>query len=136
MDENQLGTVIVTAAYRVHTELGPGLFESVYEVVLAYEIRSLGIEVERQPAIPIFYRNLKFEEGFRADLIVGNKVILELKSVENLEKVHAKKLLTQLRLSGMHLGYLINFGAAHLKSGILRVVNGLPEASIPRNSIS
>src|SRR6516164_3596452 len=98
MDENQLGTVIVTAAYRVHTELGPGLFESVYEVVLAYEIRSLGIEVERQPAIPIFYRNLKFEEGFRADLIVGKKVILELKSVENLEKVHAKKLLTQLRL--------------------------------------
>jgi GxxExxY protein len=103
MDENQLGTVIVTAAYRVHTELGPGLFESVYEVVLAYEIRSLGIEVERQPAIPIFYRNLKFEEGFRADLIVGKKVILELKSVENLEKVHAKKLLTQLRLSGLHL---------------------------------
>src|SRR6516165_8998145 len=135
MDENQLGTVIVTAAYRVHTELGPGLFESVYEVVLAYEIRSLGIEVERQPAIPIFYRNLKFEEGFRADLIVGKKVILELKSVENLEKVHAKKLLTQLRLSGMHLGYLINFGAAHLKSGIRRVVNGLAEASIPRNSI-
>jgi len=135
MDENQLGTVIVTAAYRVHTELGPGLFESVYEVVLAYEIRSLGIEVERQPAIPIFYRNLKFEEGFRADLIVGKKVILELKSVENLEKVHAKKLLTQLRLSGLHLGYLINFGAAHLKSGIRRVVNGLAEASIPRNSI-
>jgi GxxExxY protein len=136
MDENQLGTVIVTAAYRVHTELGPGLFESVYEVVLAYEIRSLGIEVERQPAIPIFYRNLKFEEGFRADLIVGKKVILELKSVENLEKVHAKKLLTQLRLSGLHLGYLINFGAAHLKSGIRRVVNGLSEAAIQPNTIS
>jgi GxxExxY protein len=133
--KNQLGTVILTAAYRVHTELGSGLFESVYEAVLAYEIRSLGIEVERQPVIPIFYRSLKFEEGFRADLIVGNKVILELKSVENLEKVHAKKLLTQLRLSGMHLGYLINFGAAHLKSGIRRVVNGLAEASIPRNSI-
>ena len=107
-----------------------------YETVLAYEIRSLGIEVERQPVIPIIYRDVKFEPGFRADLIVGKKVILELKSVENLEKVHAKKLLTQLRLSGMHLGYLINFGAAHLKSGILRVVNGLPEASIPRNSIS
>jgi GxxExxY protein len=136
MDENQLGTVILTAAYRVHTELGPGLFESVYEAVLAYEIRSLGIEVERQPAIPIFYRNLKFEEGFRADLIVGKKVILQLKSVENLEKVHAKKLLTQLRLSGLHLGYLINFGAAHLKSGIRRVVNGLSEASIPPNTIS
>ena len=133
--KNQLGTVILTAAYRVHTELGSGLFESVYEAVLAYEIRSLGIEVERQPVIPIFYRSLKFEEGFRADLIVGNKVILELKSVENLEKVHAKKLLTQLRLSGMHLGYLINFGAAHLKSGIRRVVNGLAEASIPRNSV-
>ena len=134
--KNQLGTVILTAAYRVHTELGSGLFESVYEAVLAYEIRSLGIEVERQPVIPIFYRSLKFEEGFRADLIVGNKVILELKSVENLEKVHAKKLLTQLRLSGMHLGYLINFGAAHLKSGIRRVVNGLSEASIPPNAIS
>src|SRR5262249_29788182 len=136
MDENQLGTVILTAAYRVHTELGPGLFESVYEAVLAYEIRNQGIEVERQTAVPIFYRNVKFEEGFRADLIVGKKVILELKSVENLEKVHAKKLLTQLRLAGMHLGYLINFGAPHLKSGIRRVVNGLSETSIPRNSMS
>jgi GxxExxY protein len=136
MDENQLGTVILTAAYRVHTELGPGLFESVYEAVLAYEIRNKGIEVERQTAVPIFYRDVKFEEGFRADLIVGKKVILELKSVENLEKVHAKKLLTQLRLSGLHLGYLINFGAAQLKSGITRVVNGLSETSIPRNSMS
>jgi GxxExxY protein len=125
MDENQLGTLVLAAAYRVHSELGPGLFESVYEAILAHEIRNHGIEVERQPTIPIFYRNLKFEEGFRADLIVGKKVILELKSVEKLERVHAKKLLTQLRLSGIRLGYLINFGEAHLKFGIERVVNGL-----------
>ena len=118
----------------VHTELGPGLFESVYEAVLAHEIRSQGIEVQRQPAIPIFYRNLKFEEGFRADLIVDRKVILELKSVENLDRVHAKKLLTQLRLSGIHLGYLINFGEAHLKLGIKRVVNGLSSMQNPSRS--
>jgi GxxExxY protein len=129
MDENELGTVVLKHAYEIHTELGPGLMESVYEAVLAYEIRLRGIEVQRQSAIPIYYRDVKFEEGFRADLIVGKKVMLELKSVENLEKVHAKKLLTQLRLSGIRLGYLINFGAAHLKHGIKRVVNGLSEAS-------
>jgi GxxExxY protein len=128
MHENQLGTLILKAAYRVHSELGPGLFESVYEAVLAHEIQNQGIEVQRQPAIPIFYRNLRFEEGFRADLIVERKVILELKSVENLDRVHAKKLLTQLRLSGIHLGYLINFGEAQLKLGIKRVVNGLSGA--------
>jgi GxxExxY protein len=128
VDENELGTLVLKAAYRVHSELGPGLFESVYEAVLADEISSQGIEVQRQPAIPIIYRNLKFEEGFRADLIVAKKVIVELKSVESLDRVHAKKLLTQLRLSGIHLGYLINFGEAQLKLGIKRVVNGLSGA--------
>ncbi len=127
LTENQISKIILDAAFKVHTRTGPGLLESVYEVTLAHELRKAGLQVERQVAIPIRYDDLTFDEGFRADLLVENKVIVELKSVEQLLKVHSKQLLTQLRLSDRRLGLLINFGEVHLKNGIERVVNGLPE---------
>ena len=125
MPENEIAASVLDAAFKVHTQLGPGLLESVYEAVLAYEIAKRGILVQRQVPIRIKYEQLIFEEGFRADLIVGEKVIVELKSLETLAPVHAKQLLTQLRLSGKHLGLLINFGEVHLKNGLERVVNDL-----------
>lgn len=127
LSENQLSKIILDAAFKVHTHTGPGLLESVYEVTLAHELRKAGLGVERQVAIPIRYDELTFDEGFRADLLVEAKVIVELKSVEQLARVHGKQLLTQLRLSDCKLGLLINFGEVHLKNGIERVVNGLPE---------
>lgn len=126
MDENALSKMILDAAFRVHTRTGPGLFESVYEALLAYELRKAGIEVQRQVPIPIRYDELSFEEGFRADLLVDGKVIVELKSVERLSPIHSKQVLTQLRLSGKRLGLLLNFGEAHLKNGIERIANGMP----------
>jgi GxxExxY protein len=127
LSENQLSKIILDAAFKVHTHTGPGLLESVYEVTLAYELRKQGLRVERQIPIPIHYDELTFDEGFRADLLVEGKVIVELKSVEKLAPVHGKQVLTQLRLSDRKLGLLINFGELHLKHGIERVVNGLPE---------
>lgn len=124
MNENELGRVIVDCAYQVHTKLGPGLLESVYEVALAYELKKRGLHVERQLPIPIVYDDLQFDEGFRADVIVENLVILELKSVEVVHPVHKKQLLTYLRLADKRLGYLVNFGAELIKDGISRIVNG------------
>lgn len=126
MDENALSKMILDAAFKIHTRLGPGLLETVYEVVLAHELRKAGLEVQRQVSIPIHYDDLLFEEGFRTDLLVAGKVIVELKSVDELRKVHSKRVLTQLRLSNRKLGLLINFGEARLRNGIERVVNGLP----------
>jgi GxxExxY protein len=127
MNENEIAKIIVESAFHVHTRLGPGLLETVYEVVMAHELRKRGLMVERQVPIPIIYDELKFDEGFRSDLIVEGVVIVELKSVESLIPVHGKQLLTQLRLSDRKLGLLINFGESLLKHGIKRVVNGLPE---------
>ena len=127
LTENELSKIILDAAFKVHTKTGPGLLESVYEATLAYELCKAGLRVERQVAIPIRYEELTFDEGFRADLLVENKVIVELKSVEKLTRVHSKQLLTQLRLSDRRLGLLINFGELRLKDGIERIVNGLPE---------
>jgi GxxExxY protein len=129
LTENQLSKLILDAAFKVHTKTGPGLLETVYEVALAHELCKLGLRVERQVPIPIRYDELTFDEGFRADLLVEQKVIVELKSVEQLARVHSKQVLTQLRLSGHKLGLLINFGEIHLKHGIERIVNGLPEES-------
>jgi GxxExxY protein len=112
------------AAFRVHTRLGPGLLESVYQRVLAYELFKQGLSVEVQKSIPILYDEIQFEEGYRADLIVEKKVLLELKSVETLLPVHAKQVLTYLRLAKLRVGFLVNFGEAHLKTGIKRLVNG------------
>jgi GxxExxY protein len=127
MDEKEIGRVVVDAAVRVHRELGPGLLESVYEAVLAQELRDRGLQVQRQVPIPIVWREMKFDEGFRADLIVEGKVIAELKSVESVSKAHKKQILTYLRLTGLKLGFLLNFGAAIMKEGITRTVNGLEE---------
>lgn len=130
LTENQISKIILDAAFKVHTRTGPGLLESVYEIILAHELRKSGLSVERQAPIPIRYDELTFEEGFRADLLVESRVIVELKSIEQLTRVHSKQLLTQLRLSDRKLGLLINFGEVRLKNGIERVVNGLEEAPL------
>jgi len=127
MHENEIGRIIVDAAITVHRERGPGLLESVYEAVLAQELRDRGLKVERQVPIPIVWRGMQFEEGFRADLLVEGKVIAELKSVESVTKSHKKQILTHVRLARMKLGFLLNFGAAVMKEGITRTVNGLAE---------
>ena len=129
MNENEIATVVLNAAFKIHTNLGPGLLESVYEAVLAYELSKRGIPVRRQVPIPIpiRYEELSFDEGFRADVLAGERVIVELKSVEKLAPVHGRQVLTQLRLSGHRLGLLINFGEVHLKDGIKRVANDLPD---------
>jgi len=125
MTENEISKQIVDAAYKVHTTLGPGLFESVYETIMAQELSNRGLKVVRQQAIPVVWENVHLEVGFRADLIVEDKVIIEIKSVEALAPVHKKQLLTYLRLTGKKLGLLINFDTELIKDGIVRVVNGL-----------
>jgi len=127
MNENQIARVVVDAAVKVHRMLGPGLLESVYEVVLARELVQRGLRVERQVSIPIEYEGLKFDEGFRADIIVEEKVILELKSVEQIAKVHHKQLFTYLKLADKRLGLLLNFGANLMKEGIKRIANGMDD---------
>jgi GxxExxY protein len=125
MTENQIAEIVVDASFKIHTVLGPGLLESVYESALAYELQQRGLSVSRQQAVPVIYEDIKLDEGFRADLIVENLVIIELKSVEVVAPVHKKQLLTYLRLSDKRLGLLINFGSNLIKDGITRVVNGL-----------
>lgn len=130
MNENQVARLIVDAAYHIHREIGPGLLESVYERILVHEIRSRGLEVARQVMVPIHYRGQQFDEGFRADLIVNDAVIVELKSTEINHPIHAKQLRTYLKLTGRRLGLVVNFGSELIKNGITRVVNGLPDAEI------
>jgi len=125
--ENEIAREIVDAVFHIHTALGPGLLETVYEVVLARELEKRGLSVIRQQPVPIVFGDLRFDEGFRADLIVEDKVIVELKSVEQIAPVHKKQLLTYLRLADKRLGLLINFGSAVIKDGISRIVNGLEE---------
>ncbi len=127
MEENKIGTNIIDTAINVHRELGPGLLETVYEVILADQLQRNGFKVKRQVAIPIEYHGIRFDESFRADLIIENKVIIELKCVEKLNNSHKKQLLTYLRLTGMHLGYLLNFSEFLMKNGIIRTVNSLNE---------
>ncbi len=136
MTENEIAKQVLDAAFRVHTRLGPGLFESVYEVIMDYELRKSGLIAERQKPMPITYDNVRFDEAFRSDLVVNGKVIAELKSVEALLPVHAKQLLTQLRLSGLKLGLLINFGEAHLKNGTKRIINGRLDGESESSDIS
>jgi GxxExxY protein len=136
MTENEIAKQILDAAFLVHTKLGPGLLESVYEVIIAYELKKRVLTAERQKAMPIMYDDIRFDEAFRSDIVVNGKVIAELKSVEALLPVHAKQVLTQLRLSGLKLGLLINFGEAHLKNGIKRIINGrLDEESFSEFSL-
>jgi GxxExxY protein len=124
MSENEISKLVLDAAFLVHTKMGPGLIESVYEVVMAYELCKKGLIVERQKSMPIICEGIQFDEAFRSDVVLNSKVIVELKSVEQLTRLHAKQLLTQPRLSGLKLGLLINFGETHLKNGIKRIING------------
>jgi GxxExxY protein len=125
MTENELSKIIVETAYNIHCDLGPGLLESVYEEIMYYELCKQELTIERQKGIPVIWDELKMEIGFRADLIVEQKVIIELKSVETIAPVHPKQLLTYLKLTGLKLGLLINFNEPLIKNGITRIVNNL-----------
>jgi GxxExxY protein len=125
MNENEISKILVDCCFKVHTGLGPGLLESIYEEVLSYEIIKRGLNLERQKGIPVIYDQIKMELGFRADIIVENKVIIELKSIETIAPVHTKQLLTYLKLTGLKLGLLVNFNEALIKDGIKRIVNNL-----------
>ncbi|MBN1352620.1 GxxExxY protein [candidate division KSB1 bacterium] len=124
MNENEIGSIILETAIYVHRTLGPGLFESVYETALHYKLAEKGLAVKKQVPIPVEFEGIRFDEGFRADIIVEDKVIIELKSIEKVTAVHKKQLLTCLKLSGLKLGYLINFNEKLLKTGITRIING------------
>jgi GxxExxY protein len=124
MSKNEIGSIIVDSALDLHRNLGPGLLETVYEVTLARALERRGLAVQRQVAVPIEYQGETFSEGFRADLIVGKLVIVELKSIERVTPAHKKQLLTYLRLTGLKLGYLLNFGEALMRDGITRTING------------
>ena len=125
MTENEIAKIVVHCCFKIHTSLGPGLLESVYETILCKELENRGLNIERQKGIDVYYEGLKMEMGFRADIIVENKVILELKSQEVLAPVHSKQLLTYLKVTRLKLGLLINFGEALIKNGVHRIVNNL-----------
>lgn len=124
MTENEIGKIVVDRALKLHMAMGPGLLETVYEVLLAHELKKQGLKAIKQVAIPIVYDNIKFDQGFQADIIVENKVLLELKSVEKIHNVHKKQVLTYLKLTGIKLGFLLNFGEETMKKGITRIING------------
>jgi GxxExxY protein len=125
VDENAISRLVMDEAFHIHRAVGPGLLESVYEVLLQKRLQQAGLQVDRQVPVPIVFEGVRFDEGFRADLVVERKVIVELKSVEKTLPIHSKQLLTYLRLSNCRLGLLINFGENLLRDGFKRVVNGL-----------
>lgn len=126
MTENEISKTVLDVAFEIHRELGPGLLESVYEAIMEYElINTHGLKVSRQQGIPVIWKRVKLDLGFRSDLIVENKVIVELKSVETLPLVYPKQVLTHLKLTNLKLGMLINFNILLLKDGIKRIVNNL-----------
>ena len=126
MDENEIASIIVNTAFEMHKKLGPGLFESVYESILEYELSTEhGLFIQRQPALPVVWKEINIDLGFKPDMIVERKLIIELKSVEKVLPVHYKQLQTYLTLTGLKLGLLINFNEVLIKDGIKRVVNGL-----------
>jgi GxxExxY protein len=136
MSENELGEIIIGAAMRVHSIVGPGLLESAYEACLLYELEKRRLQVRKQVVLPIRYEDLTIDTGYRIDLLVENTVVLELKAIETILSVHRAQLLSYLRLGGFRLGYLFNFHVAHMRDGITRIVNGLessaPSAGPPR----
>lgn len=125
MTENEISYKIIGAAIELHKNIGPGLLESAYENALAFDLREIGFEVKQQVAMPFIYKDIKQDVGYRIDLMVNNKVLIEIKSVENLAPVHFAQTLTYLKLSGLKLGLLINFNTKVLKEGIHRIVNSL-----------
>ena len=130
MDENGIAKVVVDLAVQIHQELGPGLLESVYETTLAHELRERGLDARRQVAVPIRYHNIVFDEGLRADIVVEDKVLVELKCVVRIHPAHRKQVLSYLRLTDLKLGLLLNFGESLMRNGISRVVNGLEGQTI------
>ena len=129
MTENEIGTAILASAMKVHTAIGPGLLESAYETCLLYELQKQGLLGQQQVLIPIRYEDLTIDNGYRVDLLVENRVVVELKAVETILPVHRAQLLSYLRLGGFRLGYLLNFHVAHMRDGIARVVNGLQSST-------
>ncbi len=125
MTENQISYKILTAAYKVHTALGPGLLESSYQAVLAYELKKIGLFVEKEKALPLIYEDVHLEVGYRIDILVESKVVIELKAVEALNDIHLAQILTYLKLSGCKLGMLLNFNVKSMKDGIRRIANKL-----------
>lgn len=125
MSENEIGTVIIASAIKVHSAVGAGLLESAYETCLLYELEKQGLAVQRQVLIPLRYEDLRIDNGYRVDLLVGNRVVVELKALETILPVHRAQLLSYLRLGGFKLGYLLNFNVARMRDGIVRLVNGL-----------
>lgn len=124
-DENELSKIILDAAFRVHSALGPGLLESAYEACLAYELRNEGLEVLTQVPLPLVYREVRLDIGYRLDLVVEDLVVVEIKAIDNLIAIHQAQIISYLKLSGKKLGILINFNTLHLRDGIKRVVHGL-----------
>jgi GxxExxY protein len=125
LEEDRIAKEVVDAAVKLHKQFGPGVYESVYEPLMVYELEKRGFDVRNQIAAPLVYDGIKFDVGFTMDVVVSERVILELKSIEKLQPTHFKQLLTYLRLTGLRLGLLINFGEAVLKNGIHRIVNNL-----------
>jgi len=125
MREKELSKIIVDTSYRIHVQLGPGLFESVYEEILNYELLSQGLFVDRQKEVPLIWQDLIMDRSFKADLIVENLVLIEIKSIESIALLHQKQVLTYLKLTGLKLGLLINFNEYLIKNGITRIVNKL-----------
>jgi GxxExxY protein len=125
MKENQISYNIRGAAFKVYNELGPGLLESVYQTALSYELQEMGYQVDCQVSIPMKYKEIQFDNGFRMDIVINNCVVIEVKSVESLMDVHHKQLLTYLKLSGKKLGLLINFNVSSMNNSIIRIVNNL-----------
>ena len=125
MTEDEISKVVIGCAITVHKELGPGLLESTYEACLEYELKERGLEVQRQLLLPVNYKGKLIDAGYRIDLLVNERVIVELKAVEEMTKVHEAQLITYLKLSGVKLGLLINFNEAYLRNGIKRLVNNI-----------
>jgi len=125
MTENELAQIVYSKGLQVHKELGPGLLESVYEECLEYELKQAGLKIDRQRKIPVYYKNVVMESGFRADLIVNDKLLLELKSVKNIESIHLAQTITYLKMADLKLGLLINFNVTLYKNGVHRVANGM-----------
>lgn len=127
MEINEISGAVIDRSIKIHSALGPGLLESVYQRILAYELRKAKFEVETEVPVPVRWDGHVMDEGFRADMIVNRQLLIELKSVESISKVHPKQVLTYLKLTNLRLGLLINFGAPLLKDGIFRIANGMPE---------
>lgn len=124
-EEEKIGRMILSSAMKVHSALGCGLLESTYEVCLAHELSKQGVPVERQVALPVTYDGMRLDAGYRLDILVASKVIVEVKAVEKLQPIHTAQLLSYLKLSGCRLGFLLNFNVVHMKEGIKRIVNKL-----------